>query len=386
MKNKKAWIAAGVIVAVIILIAAMGGRQEVEVTRAELGTFIQVIEDTGYVQAVNDHEIQAIQAARVSELKVEAGDQVNPGQLLMVLTSPELEAQIATARAQLSQTEVQLEGADWERQTLLAELDQAEDNLQKKKNLLEAGALSRSEYETAQLQLNRLKNQLSQQESNIAGLQKQLDSSQEVINSLISKSDELQVKSSAEGKLLDLPVKAGQVVVPGTRLAVIESGGGLEIKTELLSDEIRQVQRGQRVTITAPVLGDQKLVGQVSKIYPQAYEKVSALGVIQRRVPILISMEQTANLRPGYEVRVGIETIKKEKVILLPRESVRLNEKNQYRVLAVIDGRIKEVSIKIGNKNQQAVEVTEGIKAGDTVVRDGSLELKAGTRIKTTKP
>ncbi|HBK52857.1 MAG TPA: efflux RND transporter periplasmic adaptor subunit, partial [Syntrophomonas wolfei] len=88
---------------------------------------------------------------------------------------------------------------------------------------------------------------------------------------------------------------------------------------------------------------------------------------------------------PGYEVRVAIETLRKEGVILLPRESVRLDEKGHYRVWLVKEGRIEQRSIQVGEKNQQWVEVIKGIQVGETVVRDGSRELKKGSRVKALK-
>ena len=122
--------------------------------------------------------------------------------------------------------------------------------------------------------------------------------------------------------------------------------------------------------------------GQIRKIYPQAYERVSALGVIQRRVPVLVSLEETANLRPGYEVRVGIETVHKEDVTLLPREAIRLMSDGEYQVMAVVDNRIVSKPVKIGEKNQLSVEIIEGIQPGEMVVKDASLVLKEGSRVK----
>ena len=305
-----------------------------------------------------------------------------PGQVLIKLSSPELTTETESARSQLARTETELQAAELSVQSLHLELKQAENDLARKKTLLESGALAKADYEDAQLQVDKLRKNISQQETSVSGLNKQVASLSAVLNSLEQKAGELQVISPISGTILDLPVKVGQVVTPGTLLAQVGSNSQLEVKTELLSDDLRRVKTGQATEITAPVLGDQILTGQVSKIYPRAYEKTSALGVIQRRVPVIIALNQSANLQPGYEVRVAIETLRKEGVILLPRESVRLTEDGHYRVLVENKGRVKERSIDIGEKNQQWVEVIKGIKVGETVVRDGSLELKEGSRVK----
>lgn len=384
MKSKKAWIIGGIILAAVIAAAAImgSGGEEVEVVKASRGTFTLMVEETGYVEAANDREVQATAAAQVRDLLVESGDKVMLGQLLIKLSSPELTAETESARSQLARTEAELQAAELSVQSLRLELKQAENELARKKTLLESGALARAEYEEAQLQVDKLRKSISQQEASVSGLNKQVASLSTMLDSLEEKAGELQVISPISGTILDLPVKVGQVVAPGTLLAQVGSDNQLEVKAELLSDDLRRVKTGQTTHITAPVLGEQALTGQVSKIYPRAYEKTSALGVIQRRVPVIIALNQSTNLQPGYEVRVAIETLRKEDVILLPRESVRLTEDGHYRVLLVNEGRITERSIEIGEKNQQWVEVIKGIKVGETVVRDGSQELKEGSRVK----
>lgn len=388
MKIKKTWLAAVVAVVVLLVAAAavVSGGQQVEVVRAEKGTFTQVIEETGYVQVIEEQQIQATQAAKISQVLLEAGDRVEKGQLVMVLTSPELEAELASVQSQLAQVELQLEASQLALVSGQAKLKQAQDNLARKKALLEAGALAAAEYEAALLELSQMENQLAQLESSTAGLTKQLQNQEQMLDALLRKSAELEVRSAVEGTLLDVPVKEGQLVAPGTLLAQIAAGNGMEVRTELLSDEIRLVQIGQKAIITSPVLGEESLSGQVSKIYPQAYERVSALGVIQRRVPVLINLDETGNLRPGYEVRVNIETVHKENVVLLPRETVQVNSDGSNQVMMVVDNRMVIQPVQIGEKNQQFVEVVSGIQPGQLVVRDGSLGIKSGARLKPVQP
>jgi HlyD family secretion protein len=383
MKLKRPWIIGIFVVAVIVIAAAlMSSGQQVEVTQAKKGIFTQVIEETGYVQVIEEQQIQATQTALVSQVLLEAGDRVEKGQLVMILTNSALEAELASVRSQLAQVKSQLSQAELELLARRAELNQAQDDLDRKKALLDAGALAEADYQTAQLQFSKIRNSVAQQESSVAGLAQQVGDHQIMLDALLSQSAEWEVRSSVAGVLLDRPVKKGQVVAPGTLLALIGADEGMEIKTDLLSDEIGQVQVGQKVTISAPVLGEQSLSGQVSKIYPQAYEKVSALGVIQRRVPVVISLPQTANLRPGYEVRVAIETVHKEDVTLLPREAIRLNSNGDYQVMAVVDNRMVTTPVIVGEKNQLWVEIIEGIEPGQIVIRDGSQEVKEGSRVK----
>ncbi len=383
--NKKALVVGVLVLAGIAAAAAFvlaGGGQQVEVVKATRGVLTLTVEETGYVQAVNESQVQATQAARVAELLVEVGDAVKAGETLMRLANPELPAAVETTRSQLLRCEAQLQEARLNAEQLRVELEQAEEDLARKKSLLDSGALTRVEYEQAELEVTRLRNSLLRQEAVREGLNSELAGLRKMLASQEEKVRELQVVSPIDGTVLDLPVKTGQVVSPGTLLAQVGSANHLEVRIELLSDDLRRVKEGQIARITAPVLGGRVLTGKVSKIHPRAYERTSALGVVQRRVPVMIALDESGNLKPGYEVRVSIEALRKEGVLLLPRESVRLAADGSYRVLALAKGRIEERPIQVGEKNQQVVEVIKGIKPGESVVKDGSQDLKAGTRVK----
>lgn len=190
------------------------------------------------------------------------------------------------------------------------------------------------------------------------------------------------VKSPAEGIVLDLPVKREEVVSPMTLLASVAVAGQLEVRADILSDDLGEVRPGQKTIISAPVLGQKILLGQVKKIYPRAEEKQSALGIIQRRVPVIINLPEPDLLKPGYEVRVAIETLSRQEVLVLPREAVRTTGGGQREVTIVVKGQVEHRPVQTGLSDQVYIEITGGLEAGDVVVRDGGLELKEKTKVK----
>jgi len=162
-------------------------------------------------------------------------------------------------------------------------------------------------------------------------------------------------------------------------VAAVES---LEIKADILSDDLAEVKCGQNVFITAPVLGDTILEGTVSKIYPRAEEKMSALGVIQRRVPVIISLKNSANLQPGYEVRVAIETNHLENIITVPVESVRSKHDGTKEVMLIKNNRIVNMKVETGLSDNSSMEIKSGITEGEIIARDASLDLKDNQKVK----
>jgi len=206
-----------------------------------------------------------------------------------------------------------------------------------------------------------------------------------MLESLSQQLGQLEVKSPLDGMVLNLPARAEQVVTPGTLLVRVGNTKALEVKADILSDDLAEVKIGQSVVVTAPVLGSKSLSGLVKQIYPEAQEKTSALGVVQRRVPVIISLPDAANLQAGYEVRVAIATAAREKVVRVPLEAVRTDEKGYQQVMAVVDGKVKYQTVKTGISDKQYWEVKSGLKTGETLIRDGGLTLKEGARVKPVK-
>jgi HlyD family secretion protein len=78
--------------------------------------------------------------------------------------------------------------------------------------------------------------------------------------------------------ILGLPVTEQQEALQGAPLVTLAAGAGqLEIRADILSDDMADIRVGQTVAITAPVLGQNTLTGTVKQIYPQAEEEQSAL-------------------------------------------------------------------------------------------------------------
>jgi len=381
--KKKGWIGAGIAIAVaLLIIQTLTGVQQVEVLKAETGDITTWVEDTAYVQSRDEVTIQASQSGKIVRIAVETGEQVSAGQELLVMDNPDLQYQLNATAVQTEQLQGQLSASVITVEQ--ARLDLAEDqkNLGRARQLFESGAISQADYDASVQRNITLQKAVESQQQIQQSLRRQLEKQNTLYQELKGTSQQLVVKSTAAGMVLDLPIKEQQTVMAGASLVQIGNINDLELKTELLSDDVGAVKVGQKATISAPLLGDKVLEGKVTKIYPRAYEKVSALGVIQRRVPVLISLSPSQLLEPGYEVQVRIETSLQQNVVTLPRTAIRVNEQGQNEVLAIIDGKIKHSKVEIGIRNPEKAEVVSGLKAGQRVVRDASMDVKENTRVK----
>lgn len=421
--NKKKLLWAGLGATLFIILGIywyMGSGTVVETVKADIGDVELVLEETGYTESVSDYTIDSPKTARVLAVNVRVGQEVGADSDLIVLQNLEadnliipvkseitgIRTQILSIQEQLNPVNVQIASSlselTAEKNTidgLKVQVQQAQESYDRTAQLYEAGAVSKADFDTAGYNVKLLENQLKTHEDNIAGLEStvsSLDQQKSQIESdvgtmneelglreadLNDLSSDLIVTSLNGGRILELPAKVGQVVAPGTPLAKIGGPTMLQIRADILSDDMAGVKEGQKVAITAPVLSGKVISGAIRQIYPSAFEKTSALGVIQRRVSIIIGIEETANLKPGYEVTVGIETDKKSGVLRLPRASVRSTADGGYETMRIVDGKIVISPVKIGLKNQDWVEIVSGIQKGDIIVKDASQSLDTGTRV-----
>jgi len=380
--KRKAVIAGVVVLALSIFGLAYSQPVELEAVKVYQGTAANAIAETGYVQTKDEQDIQSALFAKVTAKHVDISDKVSAGQLLFKLESLDLQAELDQQQARLVQLQTELKQGRLRREQMWAEMQKAKLDMQRQSQLHQAGAISDTQYEELVLHFDSINRSLSSQDSYLTGLENQLASISNSQASLQAKSEQLSIYSPIDGIVLDLPVKVGDMVTPGTLLAQIGSTEGWEVRSEILSDDLKEVKVGQKVEVSASILGDKVLLGTVSKIYPRAYERISALGVAQRRVPVIISIDDPDRLKPGYEVKVAIETVHRKGVLIIPRGSVQLNAQGQETVIRIDNQRAQRVAVTTGIKNQLYAEITSGLEPGDIIIKDGSAEIKEKSRIK----
>lgn len=383
-KRKKTFLLVGsvVILTLITAVTVLTGGAEVETVQAGTGNIIRSVEDTGYVQPATNYDLHAVQNARVVQVPVDTGQQVKAGQTLVILENLDLSIQIEDTRSQLSQTAASISATQAAVQRIELELKNAKENLGRAQELYESGAITTVEFEAARLKAETLEQSHKEQILLLESVRAQQTGLNRSLQNLNLKERQLTLQSPVDGIVLSLPAKQEQVVAPGTVLASVAVPDKLEIKADILSDDLGEVNLGQRVKITAPVLGAKVLYGKVKEIYPLAEEKQSALGVIQRRVPVIVTLADLANLKPGYEVKVAIETSTRQDVLVIPREAVRTLKDGGKEVMVVKDNRVEHRPVKTGIGDRENIEITEGLAAGELIIRDGNLDLKENTRVK----
>ncbi|MDD3894073.1 MAG: efflux RND transporter periplasmic adaptor subunit [Syntrophomonadaceae bacterium] len=357
-------------------------RPSVEVLQVVQGNLVSAVEETGEVRACNSSDVYALQSGRIASVPVKVGQIVEQGQVLVTMESIDLQIEMENVRSQIAQSNSAANGVREVMVNTRYELDQAKIDLQRITALYKAGGASAAEYDNAKARVNAAQKLLAQQNTSLESYDAQIASAGSLMKQLAKKDNELSQVSPVSGMVLDLKVKSNQVVTLGTLLGAVGNPEFMEVKADIIEDDMRDIKAGQDVIITSSVLEQDFLKGQVKEIYPQAEETASTLGVVQRRVPVIISLENPGNLKPGYEVRVAIETMRQNNVMVLPAEAIRTLENGDKQVAVVENGRIRFSKIETGISGKYQVEVIKGLKVGDIVVRDASQNIADGQRVR----
>lgn len=192
------------------------------------------------------------------------------------------------------------------------------------------------------------------------------------------------VTSPVRGYVLRVPQESERALVAGTPLVEIGDPTQLEMVTDLLSSDAVRVRAG------APVLiedwgGERPLKGRVRLVEPYAFTKVSALGVEEQRVNVVIDFtEPLAAIRQlghGYRATVRIVTWSASQVLKVPISAL-FRAEGDWSVFTVnADNRARLRKVAIGHMNDQEVEVLGGLTVGEKVLLHPSDKVRDGVKV-----
>ena len=169
------------------------------------------------------------------------------------------------------------------------------------------------------------------------------------------------------------------VVAAGTPLLEIGDLGRLEVEVDYLSEDAAHMRVGMPAEIFGRALGDRVLTGQVARIHPSAFEKISSLGVEQQRVYVIIAFDPAdTGLGDRYRVEARVILEAKPEVTLVP-EGALFRQEGAWHVF-VQDGEVARLrAVRTGLRNGRVREVLDGLAVSERVVLHPGDALVDGT-------
>jgi HlyD family secretion protein len=191
------------------------------------------------------------------------------------------------------------------------------------------------------------------------------------------------VRSPVAGHVLRVRRESGGPIERGEVILEVADPGSLEIVAEVLTDDAMQIQAGAQVRIESWG-GCQPLMGKVRLVEPGAFTKVSALGIEEQRVNVIIDItsprESCRRLADGFRVNNFISVFQMENALVLPTGAL-FRDGEAWAVFRVVNGRAEKVRVEIPRHNSQIALVASGIKEGEAVILYPSDKIKEGTRV-----
>lgn len=177
-----------------------------------------------------------------------------------------------------------------------------------------------------------------------------------------------------------------RVVGPGEPLVEIGDPSHVEVVADLLSSDAVKVKPGMRVTIDQWG-GERPLGGRVERVEPAGFTKVSALGVEEQRVNVIIDFDDDRHawsvMGDGYRVEARIAVWEAADVVRVPTSAL-FREGDRWAVFVVDGGRARVVRLDLGQRTNLAAEVRSGVDAGATVIVHPPDTLRDGSRVTAT--
>ena len=191
------------------------------------------------------------------------------------------------------------------------------------------------------------------------------------------------VTAPVDGRVLQVIHESEAVVSAGQPLIEIGDPEDLEIVADLLSTEAVRVEPGQRVMIEEWG-GGAVLNGRVERVEPYGFTKVSALGIEEQRVNVIIDFTdppaQWRRLGHGYRVEARIVLWENEDVLKVPLSAL-FRDAGDWTIFVEREGRAEKRRVEPGRQNGLESEILEGLAVGERIVLYPSDRVVAGVRL-----
>jgi HlyD family secretion protein len=186
--------------------------------------------------------------------------------------------------------------------------------------------------------------------------------------------------SPVSGRVLRVTEKSERTLAAGTPVMVIGDPSRFEVVADVLSTEAVKIRAGAPARLEEWG-GDKPLRARVRLVEPYAFTKVSALGVEEQRVNVILDpVDPLGPLGDGYRVEARIVVWSAPDVLKVP-SSALFRSGERWMTFTVEDGRARRRAVEVGARNPYEAEIRSGLDAGVTVIRYPGNELDEGARV-----
>ncbi|HMH82167.1 MAG TPA: efflux RND transporter periplasmic adaptor subunit [Gemmatimonadales bacterium] len=410
-KRNKVLVGTGVAVLIVGLVAISAGArrergQEVRLEQVSTRDLVAAVTASGKIQPKKKVDVSADITGRITKIAVREGDLVKQGQLLLQIDPTIYQANLQQAQATMASSQAAVVQAK-------ANTDQAERALRRTTELH-----TQSPNLVSQEQLEQAQTAFDIGESNLNAAQHQVDQARAAVQSARDNLRKTTLLAPMTGRVTRLAVEEGEVAVPSTfskdigLLLTVSDLSVIQAKVKVDETDVVRVHVGDSVEVSIDAFPDTAFVGRVTKVSDSSVRDATSAATGQSDRAVDYEVEVTldkppADIRPDLSATARVVTDTRKQVLSIPIIALTVRENNPVStelrpvdttgtrkkkeaegVFAVKDGVATFRPVKVGIAGDEYFEVTDGLKAGETIVAgpyQAIRDLKEGARVRAMK-
>src|SRR5882724_1304143 len=364
---------------------AAGGRGEVVPVETTLVTQQDVplqIKAIGNVEALSTVAVHSQVEGTLLRVGFAPGQEVKKGDLLFAIDSRPLQAALSQAEANLLKSMASVrQGND------IVAKDEATANnsrsiVNRDARLIEAGVISREEYDNALAKLQSDEATVRADKSAVANLQAAQKAEQAAVESARVQLSYTTIRAPFTGKTGNLAVTAGNLVRANDTTAMVTITQSAPIYVTFSVPEkdlirIRQSSGKEGLVVRGEIPGDESnpVMGKLSLVDNTVDP---ATGTVKLKATFI---NDDRRLYPGQFVNVVMTLGTATQAIVIPTQAVQVGQDKSFVYVAKADGTVEIRTVKTGTTMESMTVIEDGLKPGEQVVTDGQLRLVPGAKV-----
>ncbi len=393
MKKLRNLVIIVVIAAAVVVFGAWAFRPQpigVDLATITRGTLSVTVSDQGVARVRHTYKVSTPIGGEVERIPLIVGDRVSKGQIVATIV-PQLsgfldERALAEAEASVRAAEASVTSAKADLEAARNAVAYQKGELERTQRLLNRGLVTAQAADQAAFELDSRNAALENAKATLDLRQRQLEQAQAQLIEPTSKdrrSTQFDVRAPVDGEVLEIDNESARSLPAGSQLMMIGDPHDLELVVDLVSTDAVRVVAGDTATITGwgqPVA----LTAKVRRVEPIAFTQVSALGISEQRVRVILDITSPRDMWQSlghlYRIFADIEVARYDNAVLVPVAA--LFRDGSDWACYVMQGEVARLKkLTLGARDSQSAVVESGLDTGARVILHPSDQIVDGSRI-----
>ena len=356
-------------------------NSRIDVSRVTEGKFDDFIPLRGRVTPLSTIYLDSVEGGRVEKVHVEDGERVEAGDLLVELSNTDLQLDVISREAQVTEQlnalltqELELERNKLKHERDLVEIDyqvlRLERLVKRRERQAQQGNIPRADLEDVvdeldyyrkrrSVTLNSQRTDLKLQKAQLQQLRENAEQLQKNLRYARKNLEALNVRAPASGKLTAFNAETGQSLARGERLGQIDNPGEFKLVVEIDEYYLNRVDLEQLADLE---ISQQRYDMRIAKIYPQVSNG-------RFRADLVFGPDTPFDIRRGQSFQLRLFLGDTSEALLIPNGAFFQDTGGKWVFVVTEDGRqAVRRSLKPGRRNTRYIEILDGLEDGERVI------------------